>query len=194
MKISRHVLAGAAGLSVFVTDSASAHTLGTGGAGLAEGLAHPFIGIDHLLAMLAVGMWAAQLGGRALWQAPLAFVAVMAGGAGLAHEGLGLPHVETMIAASVLVLGLMVAASVRVSTAVSVMAVAIFALFHGYAHGLEMPQAGAPLAYAAGFAGATAVLHLCGIALGLSLNRMQGLSRMGGAAIAATGVYLLASL
>jgi len=99
-----------------------------------------------------------------------------------------------MIAASVLVLGLMVAASVRVSTAVSVMAVAVFALFHGYAHGLEMPQAGAPLAYAAGFAGATAVLHLCGIALGLSLNRMQGLSRMGGAAIAATGVYLLASL
>jgi urease accessory protein len=192
MKSSTKVIIGLAGILVLTSGNVSAHTFGAEGAGFADGLVHPFIGIDHLLAMIAVGIWAAQLGGRALWQVPLAFVAVMAGGAGLAQWGLGLSLAEGMIAVSVLVFGLMVAGSVRVSAAVSVMVVSIFALFHGYAHGLEMPQAGAPLAYASGFILATACLHLIGIGLGMSLNRMQALSRLGGAAIAATGVYLLA--
>jgi urease accessory protein len=194
MKISTNVLAGVTGMTVLFAGNVSAHTFGAHGAGMAEGLVHPFIGIDHLLAMLAVGIWAAQLGGRALWPVPLAFVSVMAGGAWLAQLGLDLSLVEVMIAASVLVLGLLIAGSVRVSTSVSVMAVSVFALFHGYAHGLEMPQAGAPLAYASGFMLATVCLLLIGIVLGLSLNRMRVLSRIGGAAIAVTGVYLLASL
>lgn len=194
MKISRHVLAGVTGMTVLFSGIVSAHTFGADGAGMTEGLVHPFVGIDHLLAMLAVGIWAAQLGGRALWQVPLAFVVMMAGGAWLAQLGLDLSLVEVMIAASVLVLGLLVAGSVRASISVSVMAVSLFALFHGYAHGLEMPRAGAPLSYASGFLLATLCLHLLGIALGLSLNRTRVLSRIGGAAIALTGVYLLASL
>lgn len=194
MNYRNTLLAGSAGMLSLFAATASAHTFGAHGAGMTEGLVHPFIGLDHLLAMLAVGIWAAQLGGRALWQVPLAFVAVMAGGAALAQLGLGLSLVEVMIAGSVLALGLLIAGAVRVSGTVSVMAVSLFALFHGYAHGLEMPQAGSPVAYAAGFVLATVCLHLLGIALGLSLNRMRVLSRISGAAIAVTGVYLLASL
>jgi urease accessory protein len=194
MIIRNSRLAGVAGLSLLFAGSASAHTFGAEGAGFADGLIHPFIGLDHLLAMLAVGIWAAQLGGRALWQAPLAFVAVMASGAGLAQFGLGLSLVEWMIAASVLVLGLLVAGAVQVSAAMSVLAVSVFALFHGYAHGLEMPQTATPEAYAAGFVLATGCLHLIGIGLGLSFSRIRSLSRIGGAAIAATGVYLMAGL
>ena len=194
MNIRHNSLVGLAGMSACFAGTVSAHTFGAEGAGFAEGLVHPFIGMDHLLAMIAVGIWAVQLGGRALWQIPLAFVSVMAGGAGLAQLGFSLPLAETMIAASVLALGLMVAGSVRVSASVSVMAVSVFALFHGFAHGLEMPQAGAPLAYASGFLLATACLHLIGIALGVSLNRIQALSRLGGVAIAVSGMYLLTSL
>ena len=180
-------------ITVF-TNSASAHTFGAHGAGFVEGLAHPLVGLDHLLAMVAVGLWAAQLGGRALWMTPLAFVTVLAGGAGLALCGWDLPLVETMIAASVLVLGSMVAGSVRVSVWVSMMAVSLFALFHGYAHGLEMPQAAMPWAYGTGFILATAMLHGLGISLGLTLSRYHGLSRIGGTAIALSGAYLLASM
>jgi urease accessory protein len=194
MNISNRLIAGLAGTLFLFSGVASAHTFGAQGAGMSEGLVHPFVGIDHLLAMLAAGIWAAQLGGRALWQVPLAFVTVMAGGAWLAQLGVAVSLVELMIAGSVVVLGVLIAGSIRVSSPVSVMAVSLFALFHGYAHGLEMPQAGNPWAYAAGFVLATLCLHLLGIALGLSLNRMRMLSRIGGAGIAVTGVYLLASL
>lgn len=180
-------------ITVF-TKSAAAHTLGAQGAGFHEGLTHPFVGMDHLLAMVAVGLWAAQLGGCALWLTPLAFVTVMAGGASLAPLGLELPWVETMIAASVLVLGSMVAGSVKVSGWASILAVSLFALFHGYAHGLEMPQAATPWAYATGFILATAMLHGLGISLGLILKRYQYLPRIGGTAIALSGAYLLAGM
>lgn len=194
MNIRPILPAGVAGLSILFAGHAAAHTFGAHDAGLGEGVLHPFIGLDHLLAMIAVGFWAAQLGGRALWQVPLAFVSVMAGGAVLAQLGLPFAPAEAMIAASVLVLGLLVAGSVRVSAPTGAMAVSVFALFHGYAHGLEMPQAGSPAAYAAGFVLATACLHLSGIGLGLLLSRVQLLSRLSGTALAATGVYLLAGL
>ncbi len=182
----------ATGLASLLAQTASAHTFGAEGAGLIEGLAHPFLGPDHLLVMIAVGLWAAQLGGRALWQVPLAFVGVMAAGAWSAGLGLGLSHVELMIALSVLALGLMVAASVRLPTAVSGLAVSVFALFHGYAHGQEMPQASVPLAYAMGFVTATVCLHLIGIGLGLTLSRMPRVAQITGALIAMAGAYLLA--
>jgi urease accessory protein len=170
---------------------ASAHTFGAEGAGMVEGLAHPFLGLDHLLAMVAVGFWATQLGGRALWQVPLAFVFMMAGGAWLGHLNLGIAHVELMIAISVLALGMMIAASVRLSTAASVMAVSVFALFHGYAHGQEMPQAGAPLVYAGGFVLATVCLHLIGIGLGQALSRRPRVARLAGGLVATAGACLL---
>lgn len=186
--------AGAAVFSFLFAGQAAAHTFGAHGAGFAEGFIHPFLGLDHLLAMLAVGIWAAQLGGRALWLVPLAFLSVMVGGAALAHSGLPFAPIEAMIAASVLVLGLLVAGSVRVSAAVGAMAVAFFAYFHGYAHGLEIPQAATPVAYVAGFMLATGCLHLLGIGLGSSLKRAPLLTRLSGSALAATGVYLLAGL
>ena len=190
IKIFRNILIS----SAFFASSVSAHTFGAHGAGFAEGMAHPFIGLDHLLAMIAVGLWATQLGGRALWGVPLAFVSVMVGGTVLANQGFELAFVEAMIAISVVILGLMVAGSVRVSTGISVLTVSVFALFHGYAHGLEMPQAGSPLAYMGGFILATTTLHLVGIAMGLSLKTLQGVSWLSGTAIAVAGVYLLASL
>ena len=160
------------GLAVFaaLVPTAEAHSLGAAGGGLAAGLAHPFCGLDHLLAMIAVGLWAAQLGGRARWLAPLAFVGVMAASAWLAVGGAELPLLEPAVAGSVLALGLLVACAVRVATPASLALVGVFAIFHGYAHGLELPASAVPALYALGFVAATATLHGLGLALGLSLR------------------------
>jgi urease accessory protein len=169
---------------------AHAHTLDTGG-GLASGLAHPFMGLDHLLAMMAVGLWAAQLGRRAVWQVPLAFVAVMATGFGLARLGLSVPVAEPMVVASVAVLGAIVAGAVRIPVSLGAALVSVFAIFHGFAHGIEMPAASSAWVYAAGFVIATASLHWVGLGLGLWLRQLPIATRLGGAAISATGVALM---
>ena len=117
----------------------------------AEGLAHPFSGLDHVLAMIAVGLWASQLGGRALWLLPLTFPVVMAAGAALGFGGVALPWVEIGIAASVLVLGAAVALMLRPSLAVSLPLIGLFALLHGYSHGVELPANASALTYAGGF-------------------------------------------
>jgi urease accessory protein len=178
-------------LGALVLPMAEAHTFGAQGSGLAEGFVHPFMGLDHLLAMIAVGLWAAQLGGRATWLTPAAFVAVMAGAALLGSLGMEWPVLEPAVASSVLVLGLLVACAARPSTAVSALLVALFALFHGYAHGLELPEADSAALYGAGFILATACLHGIGVALGFLTGRYA--SRIGGAAIAVMGLFLLAS-
>ena len=169
-----------------------AHTFGAHGAGFADGLAHPFLGLDHLLAMLAVGIWAAQLGGVALWRVPTAFVTAMAAGALLAVPEVQVSWLETGIGASVLVLGLLVAFTVRLSGGLGLCVVALFALFHGFAHGVEMPEAASPGGYGLGFVLATASLHVAGILLGLALGRFRLASLAAGSAIAATGLLLLA--
>lgn len=160
--------------------------------GFSHGFAHPLSGLDHLLAMLAVGLWAAQMGGRARWAVPATFVTVMALGGALGMMGLHLPMVESGIAASVLVLGLLIALSARLSLAAAMPLVGLFALFHGYAHGAEMPASVSGLEYAAGFALATAALHAAGIGLGMGIQRATSapLVRFAGAAIAITGVVL----
>ena len=186
-------MAVAAGAWLF-SGVANAHTFGAQGAGFAEGLVHPFIGVDHLLVMIAVGLWAVQLGGRAVWQIPLAFVAMMAAGAEVARLGLSFPFEEGAIALSVVGVGLMVATSAHLARGLGLLLVGLFALFHGYAHGHEMPEAAAPLAYAAGFLLATISLHLIGIGLGFACLRMKWARRLGRVAMAATGVYLLSSL
>jgi urease accessory protein len=159
----------------------------------AEGLAHPFTGLDHMLAMVAVGLWASQIGGRALWLLPLTFPVVMAAGAALGFEGAPLPWVEIGIAASVLVLGGLVALRVKPSLAVSVPLIAAFAALHGYSHGVELPASVSALTYAGGFIAATAVLHLIGIGLGLAANRIPArfVAQTAGGAIAVLGAVLL---
>lgn len=171
------------------------HDHGTTGFG--AGFAHPLHGADHILAMVAVGLWAASLGGRALWALPAGFVGAMALGFLLALGGIGLPLVEPMILGSVIVLGLAVALALRLSPAASVALVALFGLFHGHAHGGEMGEAGA-LAFGAGFAVATALLHLGGVALGGALlrelrGRRGALAMRGLGACAVLGGLVLAA-
>ena len=137
-----------------------------------QGFAHPLLGLDHLLAMLAIGLWAVQLGGRALWLVPASFVAAMAAGGALGVAGLNLPLMEQGIVASVLILGLLVAAAVRLPLVASVALVALFSVFHGFAHGSEMPANAQGLFYSLGFVLATALLHASGIAAGLMTRRL----------------------
>ena len=184
------------GLLAYVTilPVAEAHTFGSQGAGLMAGLTHPFVGLDHLLAMFAVGIWAGQLGGRAVWLIPLTFVSVMAVAATLASFGLLLPLMEPAIACSVLVLGLLIAGSVRLPTSVSALLVSLFAVFHGYAHGLELPQAASPILYGAGFVLATALLHGIGIGFARNSRQHKMLQRIAGySLIAASGLLLAAA-
>jgi urease accessory protein len=160
--------------------------------GFAAGLMHPFSGMDHLLAMVAVGLWAAQGGGRKIWLLPATFMTMLAVGAGIATQWQSLPLVEAGIATSVLSLGLLVMLSLQFPVALSVGVTALFGLFHGYAHGLELPQSAAPAEYALGFLAATASLHLGGIAAGLAMRQRDSmLSRLLGSAIALSGIYLL---
>ena len=184
------------GLLAYVTilPVAEAHTFGSQGAGLMAGLTHPFVGLDHLLAMFAVGIWAGQLGGRAVWLIPLTFVSVMAVAATLASFGLLLPLMEPAIACSVLVLGLLIAGSVRLPTSVGGLLVSLFAVFHGYAHGLELPQAASPILYGAGFVLATALLHGLGIGFASNSRQHKILQRIAGySLIAASGLLLAAA-
>jgi urease accessory protein len=168
--------------------TASAHTGVHAGSGFAGGLVHPFMGLDHLLAMLAIGVWAAQQGGRALWAIPASFLGAMALGGAVGVAGWMLPQVETAIALSVLVLGLLISARREWPLAAGMAIAAVFAVFHGYAHAAEMPQAAMPLLYAAGFVLATALLHATGIVAG-QVGRQW--LRLAGLAIAATGVALV---
>jgi len=166
---------------------------GHGENGLIAGISHPLGGLDHLLAMLAVGLWAAQQQGAARWALPCTFVGTLLIGGMLGFEGMNLPALESGIAASVLALGLAVALAVRPPLVMAMGATALFALFHGVAHGLELPDMSSPWTYAAGFVAATAVLHAVGYALVRTLPQAAApLVRLAGAASAATGVWLLA--
>lgn len=160
--------------------------------GLLNGLLHPLTGLDHICAMLAVGIWAAQRGGRALWLVPMTFVFLMVVGGVLGMQGAGVPYVEQGIAASVLVLGILITAAVRLPPVVSASIVGLFGLFHGYAHGAEMPANASGLAYACGFIIATVSLHAAGLGIGLAARRFDAgrMVRIAGGAIAAAGIYL----
>jgi urease accessory protein len=181
-----------AALPVLAATPALAHLDPGEHGSFAAGFTHPLFGADHLLAMVAVGLWAVALGGRALWALPAAFVGAMTAGFVLALAGVGLPLVEPMILASVLVLGVLTALAARLPLAVAAGIVAMLALFHGHAHGAEMGGASA-LAYLAGFAGATAILHLAGVLGGMGLARAAGpaMARGAGAGVALAGSALL---
>lgn len=163
----------------------------------AAGFSHPLSGADHILAMVAVGLWASMLGGRALVVVPLSFVGVMLLGFMTALSGITLPYVEPVILTSVIVLGLIVAMAFHASTLTAALVVGFFAFFHGYAHGGEIGSA-AFLSYGVGFALATALLHAAGIGAGLAAGRIlqgrtgQMIMRAAGGFAALSGLYLMA--
>ncbi|ANK87902.1 MULTISPECIES: HupE/UreJ family protein [unclassified Rhizobium] len=178
---------------------ASAHPAVGDAAGFGHGFAHPMSGLDHVLAMVMVGVVAFQLGGRAIWLLPLTFVSMMAFGGALGVAGVDLPFVETGIALSVVVLGGMIAINVRAPLAAAFGMAGLFAIFHGHAHGAEMPEDAAGAAYAAGFMMATGLLHGAGLALGYVIGHAgerQGVfvTRAAGGLAAISGLGILAGL
>jgi urease accessory protein len=182
-----------AALLLLLPALAQAHTDGAaGGSSFVTGFRHPLSGLDHVLAMLAVGMWGAQLGPPALWVLPIAFPLVMAHGGVAGIVGLPIPPVEIGIAVSVVVLGSMIALDARPRLFWACALVAFFAVFHGYAHGKELPGHAGAVAYSAGFVIATGLIHLAGIAIGLVVKLPHGerALRLGGSAIALCGLYL----
>ncbi len=161
--------------------------------GFISGFLHPIYGPDHVVAMVAVGMWGAFLGNPAIWLLPVVFPLVMAFGGALGVLGLPLPLVEIGIAASAIVLGLMVLLALRPPLWVAAVLVGAFGIFHGHAHGTELPAASNPLSYAIGFVLATGLMHLAGIAFGMLANSPRGriAVRTAGGLISASGIYFL---
>ena len=160
-----------------------------------HGFLHPMTGLDHILAMVTVGILAYQIGGRALWLVPTTFLAIMAAGGLLGVAGVSFYFVEPGIAASVVVLGVIVALALKPPVAVAMALVALFAVFHGYAHGIEAPL-GSATTYGAGFMVATALLHAAGLALGMLVGRISATQgqlgyRLAGSAVALTGLVIL---
>ena len=182
---------------IFAPAAALAHPGHDGAGGLVHGFVHPVTGIDHVLAMIAVGVLAAQYGGRALWLVPMSFLVAMAAAGAIGMAGIPVQIVEVGIGLSVVVLGLMIAFQIKPPTLVAMVVVGFFALFHGYAHGSEMPNGLAGLSFAAGFLVATALLLGAGVGLGLLLQRRtlsRRLIQAGGGAMALVGIAVLASV
>jgi urease accessory protein len=181
---------------VFAPVVALAHTGHDDASGLAHGFVHPMSGIDHVLAMVAVGLLAAQYGGRALWLVPLSFLVAMAIAGVIGMAGIVAPVAEVGIGVSVVVLGLAIAFQLRPPTFVATAVVGFFALFHGYAHGVELPDGITGLSFALGFLLATALLHGSGVGLGLLMQRQVSSRRLiqaGGGAMAPVGIAVLAN-
>ena len=184
-------------LAAFILFAASGSALAHPGhdiSGFTAGILHPFNGLDHLLAMVATGLWAATLGGSALWRVPGAFVAMLIAGVVLGMSGVQLVQIEPVIAVSVLLLGLAVTFTLRVPTSMGVFLAGIFSLFHGNAHGVELLETATGYLYLLGIACASIVLHLAGIGLGITLKRYTWLLRSSGAAITVMGMWLVAGV
>jgi urease accessory protein len=194
MKTTLRSLWTSAVLLLVTTAGAHAHIIPGDMHGFGSGFAHPLHGLDHIFVMVAVGLWAAQLGGRARWLVPASFVGAMALGGALAMAGLRVPFTEEWILLSVLVLGILVAVAARFPLAAGMVIVGLFAFFHGHSHGMEMPVSAVGYAYGVGFVLATALLHGCGIGMGLLAQQFARVPmiRFAGAAIAVAGVCLWA--
>ena len=169
--------------------------------GIFAGLLHPFLGLDHLLAMVTVGLLSARMGGRAIWTVPATFVMVMAVGGVMGIFGLDIPYVEYGIALSVVILGIALAAPKKLPVLLAMTFVGLFAIFHGHAHGTELPERSQAaldvFAYVFGFLVATATLHLIGALIGqmaIGTSRGASILRLSGALIAVAGVILVINL
>jgi urease accessory protein len=181
---------GAATLLLAFPALVQAHPVAGDPQGFHHGFVHPLTGLDHLLAMLAIGVWAAQQGGRAVWLIPATFIGFAAVGGAAGMLGGALPGAELVIALSVLVLGLLVASSARLNPGIGLLVAAGFAVFHGYAHGREMPIGVSSVAYGSGFIVATISLHAAGLLTGFGLNLAgrPALLRYAGAAMAVSSL------
>jgi urease accessory protein len=189
----RHSILAVAMLTALWAPSALAHILQGEAYGFVTGFLHPISGADHVLAMVAVGLWGAQLGAPAIWVLPVAFPLVMAMGGMLGFLGVPIPGVEYGIAASAIVLGTAVAFEVRPSVVIAAIVVGCFAIFHGHAHGTELPPGQSALLYSMGFVIATGCLHAVGIGIGTVHRRRWGqqLLRVAGTVVAGGGVFFM---
>ena len=182
-------------IAICASGMAQAHTTKGVAGGLESGILHPIMGLDHLVAMVAVGLWGAQLGRPLIYALPVAFPLMMVVGGLLGVADLGVPAAEVGIAGSAVVLGLLITLALRLRTALAVAIVAAFAIFHGYAHGQELPEAASPISYGIGFVISTGLLHAAGIAIGL-LNDWNPIGpwlvRSCGGIVALVGLYHLA--
>ena len=178
---------------ILLPESASAHVRGGDAVGFVTGLLHPVSGLDHVLAMIAVGLWGAQLGQPAVWLLPVTFPMVMALGGMLGLMGIPLPGIEIGIAASAIILGIAVLKEMRPPLAVAAVVVALFAIFHGHAHGTELPDGENGLLYSMGFVVATGSLHATGVCMGL-VHRWswgQRVLRLAGGCVAIAGLLFM---
>ncbi len=194
----RHSSLVAFAMAVLAATPALAHTGAGTVSGFASGFGHPIGGLDHLLAMVAVGILASQQGGKSVWLLPLSFVGMMIVGGILGVANVALPFVELGIVGSVIVLGAVIALGKHLPTGAAMALVGLFAVFHGHAHGTEMPATASGIEYGIGFAVATAALHAIGLGLGMLVKKLAEKAapvavRAGGGAIAAVGVFLLAA-
>jgi urease accessory protein len=179
-------------LAILAPSIAYAHVGFGETSGFSHGLTHPAAGLDHLCTMIAVGLWAAQMGGRAIWAVPAAFVCIVLLGGAFGIMGTHFPFIEPGIGLSVLILGVLIAAAVRLPLPASIVIGGMFALCHGHAHGAEMQESMSGLAYAGGFILATGLLHASGIGLGIAIERVAAsrFVRFAGATIALCGITL----
>ena len=173
--------------------AAHAHLIQPGDGGLRSGFAHPLTGPDHFLAMFAVGLWGAQMGGRPVWTLPVTFPLIMVAGGIMGILGIPLPGTEIGIALSIIALGSAIAFNWRPQEWIALLLISVFAICHGHAHGTELPAAADPADFAIGFVIATGVIHVFGIGVGLLLQKpFDGrLCRGLGAVIAVAGLYFL---
>ncbi|MGR9000199.1 MAG: HupE/UreJ family protein [Gammaproteobacteria bacterium] len=193
MKADRFVIF--TGLLLMLSLPVQAHTGAGTVHGFADGLLHPLMGVDHLLVMLAIGLWAALRGGKSLWLLPVSFLLMMAAGAGLQLAGVTVNAAETWVAVSVLVSGLLVWGNYRITTGLAVALAAGFALSHGYVHAAELQTEIDASTYASGFLLTTALLHVLGIVAGLSgIARVKIISAGFGLLCAVVGTALLAGV
>jgi urease accessory protein len=177
-------------LAAFTPSLAFAHSGGDHVHGFLSGLEHPLLGLDHLLAMVAVGMIAARTAGRGGVVVPLSFVSAMAAGAMFGMAGIGLPFLESGIALSLVAFGAMVGLAKPLPLAAATASAALFGLFHGNAHGFEIPENASGIAYAAGFVFGTSALHAVGALSALKLARWPGTIRVAGIATSVIGMTL----
>lgn len=181
---------------ILSTIPALAHTGSGHGGGFSAGLTHPIFGLDHVAAMVAVGLWGAFLGAPAIWILPIAFPLVMALGAAAGIIGIPVPGIEIGIALSAVILGTMIALALRPPIWAAALIVGIFAIFHGHAHGTELPHAVSAWSYAAGFVISTGLLHMAGIAFGLLAKWPAGkiAIRVAGGVIALAGIAFVTGI
>lgn len=190
----KRILSGLALISFFLPGLSHAHS--AAGGGFIAGLSHPVLGFDHLLAMLSVGVLSARLGGKSMWLVPCAFVSVMLIGGILGLNGIPVLSVEMGISLSVLAMGVALAVEKKLAPIWAVLFVGFFAIFHGYAHGIEMPNLADPVLYALGFVVGTSIIHIAGVVIGVFATVVPNgtqLLRYIGAAIAGIGFHLIVS-